>query len=67
MSAKQIQALLESNYQLYQIGTNINQIAKTLNQGKPISLTSKKLDELAKLIDTHINRVADVISSTPAL
>lgn len=67
MSATQIQALRESNYQLYQIGTNINQIAKALNQGKPASLTSQKLDELAKLIDEHTSKVADVISTTPTL
>lgn len=67
MSATQIQALRESNYQLYQIGTNINQIAKALNQGKPASLTSQKLDELAQLIDTHTAKVADVISTTPTL
>lgn len=67
MSATQIQALRESNYQLYQIGTNINQIAKALNQGKSASLTSQKLDELAKLIDEHTSKVADVISTTPTL
>jgi hypothetical protein len=67
MSATQIQALRESNYQLYQIGTNINQIAKALNQGKPTSLTSQKLDELASLIDAHTAKVADVISTTPTL
>lgn len=67
MSSTQIQALRESNYQLYQIGTNINQIAKALNQGKPVSLTSQKLDELAKQIDTHTSKVADVISTTPTL
>lgn len=67
MSATQIQALRESNYQLYQLGKNINQIAKALNQGKPVSLTSQKLDDLAKLIDTHTSKVADVISTTPTL
>ncbi|WP_071058052.1 hypothetical protein [Pelistega sp. MC2] len=67
MSATQIQVLRESNYQLYQLGKNINQIAKALNQGKPISLTSQKLDELSKLIDTHTSKVADVICSTPTL
>lgn len=67
MSTSQIQVLRDSNYQLYQIGKNINQIAKALNHRNAVSLTSQKLDFITKVIETHTNKVADLISTTPTL
>ena len=59
--------LRQSNYQLVQIGKNLNQIAKALNQGQRASLNSQKLEDLRLLINEHTNKVADFISSTPTL
>lgn len=67
MSRTQLQALRESNYQLFQIGKNINQIAKALNQGLPATVSSAELEKIYHFIDKHTEEVRQVIVKTPSL
>ncbi len=67
LTAYRLQSLRNSNYQLFQIGKNINQIAQALNQGAPVSITSLELEKLYKKIDEHTDLVRKVITKTPSL
>lgn len=67
MSRTQLQALRESNYQLFQMGKNINQIAKALNQGLPATVSSTELEKIYRFIDKHTDEVMEVIANTPSL
>ena len=49
--------LYQSNYQLLLIGRNINQIARRLNAGENVSLSSQQITDLKNFIDVHIGKV----------
>lgn len=69
----QRQELKLSNYQLFQIGNNINQIAKRLNtEGNSPTLAEVKrwkndLLNWKKFFDEHKKKVGKLISATPTL
>ena len=54
-------ALYQSNSQLAMIGSNLNQIARHLNAGESVSLTSQNIAELKNLIHQHMNKVGQVL------
>lgn len=54
-------ALYQSNSQLAMIGSNLNQIARHLNAGESVSLTSQNIAELQNLIHQHMNKVGQVL------
>lgn len=62
-SAHEADVLAQSNYQLVMIGRNINQIARRLNAGESVSLSSRQIDELKKFIDEHIGKVNHVLQT----
>lgn len=53
-------ALWDSNYQLRAIGRNLNQITKRLNAGEPGSIKAEQLEELARFIYQHTDKVSAV-------
>lgn len=61
LSTKEIEALYQSNAQLLRIGRNLNQIAKALNSGSQTSISTNLLKDIKDELDTHIEKVADVI------
>ncbi|WDU48977.1 plasmid mobilization relaxosome protein MobC [Taylorella equigenitalis] len=68
----QRQELKQSNYQLYQIGNNINQIAKKLNSegfttSDEIKKWCKELVNWKEYFDLHKTKVGKLISATPIL
>ena len=56
-----IEILRQSNYQLLRIGRNLNQIARQLNIGEEVDLTSQKIDALNDIIDKHTEVVGQVL------
>lgn len=54
----EIEALKKSNYELYKIGVNINQIAKANNTGQPIELP---INQLSHFIQNHVKIVQDIL------
>ncbi|WP_199900176.1 plasmid mobilization relaxosome protein MobC [Neisseria weaveri] len=52
-----------SNYQLVMIGRNLNQIARRLNAGENISLSSQQITDLKKFIDAHVGNVNHVLQT----
>ncbi|WP_028357648.1 plasmid mobilization protein [Brackiella oedipodis] len=61
LTRKEVATLRESNYQLFKIGHNLNQIAKALNQGQSSSLTTTQIKTLNQHIDQHLNEVHTLI------
>ena len=61
LSAAEVEVLHQSNYQLVAIGRNLNQIARNLNMGEGISLTSDQINTLSQFIKQHTQRVGDVL------
>ena len=61
---KEIEALGESNYQLLAIGRNLNQIAKTMNQGLRNSVTLESIEQLREIIDAHTEKVSTAIRAS---
>lgn len=57
MSTYEADMLYQSNYQLLLIGRNINQIARRLNAGENVSLSSQQITDLKNFIDNHIGKV----------
>lgn len=53
-------ALWESSYQLKGIGKNLNQIAKYLNSGMGVTITTENIKALEKVIKLHTHKV-DVV------
>ena len=53
-------ALWESSYQLNAIGNNLNQIAKYLNSGMGVTITTENIKVLSRVIDKHIDKVQRV-------
>lgn len=61
---KEIEALGESNYQLLAIGRNLNQIAKSMNQGLRNSITIESIEQLREIIDAHTDKVSTAIRAS---
>lgn len=57
------EALHSSNYQLLRIGRNLNQIARQMNFGEPVSLTLRHITELKNIIDAHTRKVGHVLQA----
>ncbi|OBX76252.1 hypothetical protein A9308_08945 [Moraxella atlantae] len=58
---KEIEALRASNYELYKIGVNVNQIAKANNAGDMVELP---INRLYNAIQTHINKVKIILNAS---
>ena len=56
----EIEVLKKSNYELYKIGVNVNQIAKANNAGDNMELP---INMLSNKIDSHVNLVMDILKS----
>lgn len=54
----EIEVLKKSNYELYKIGVNINQIAKANNAGDMVELP---INQLYNQIQNHIKVVQDLL------
>lgn len=63
-STKEIEELGESNYQLYSIGRNLNQLAKRLNEGHLEPVTVERIEELRKVIKAHTDSVNRAMSAS---
>ena len=61
LTAAEVEVLFQSNYQLLSIGRNLNQIARQLNMGEGVSLTSEQINALSQFIRQHTQRVSDVL------
>ena len=61
MSTYEADMLYQSNYQLLLIGRNINQIARRLNAGENVSLSSQQIADLKMVIDAHLDKVNHVL------
>lgn len=64
LTASEVKALRESNYQIYKLGVNINQVAKALNMGNATSLSLKELQNLSDAIDKHVAKVGQLLQAT---
>lgn len=64
LTVNEVQALRESNYQIYKLGVNINQVAKAINMGNATSLTLKELQNLNEAIDKHFGEVGKLLQAT---
>ena len=60
----EIEVLKKSNYELYKIGVNINQIAKANNAGDKMELP---INQLYNQIQKHIKVVQDLLKSSTAI
>lgn len=60
----EIEVLKKSNYELYKIGVNVNQIAKANNAGDMIELP---INQLYNQIQKHINVVQDLLKSSTSI
>lgn len=63
LSGAEIEVLRTSNYQLVAIGRNVNQIARRMNAGENVSLSSKQLADLKEFIDAHTGKVGRVLQT----
>ena len=50
-------ALSDSSRQLRSIGTNLNQIAKAMNQGKELTFSQEQIEKLTQYIHRHTEKV----------
>lgn len=57
----EMENLRRSNYELYRLGVNINQIAKALNTGHNIEVKRQMLDDMHKQIAEHTSRVEKIL------
>lgn len=60
----EIEVLKKSNYELYKIGVNINQIAKANNIGNMIDLP---INKLYKKIQDHLDIVQKLLNSSTSI
>lgn len=60
----EIEVLKKSNYELYKIGVNINQIAKANNAGDKMELP---INMLSNKIDSHVNLVMGILKSNSSI
>lgn len=63
LTAAEIEALYQSNSQLLRIGRNLNQIAKQFNSLEGGSITSEQIAALQKIINTHTEKVGELLLS----
>lgn len=63
-SMSEIETLGESNYQLFAIGRNLNQIVRRLNEGQYEPITVERIKTLSRLIAKHTNAVSDAIRAS---
>lgn len=63
LSAFEADVLSQSNYQLVMIGRNLNQIARRLNAGENVSLSSQQITDLKKFIEAHVGKVNHVLQT----
>ena len=64
LTLNEVTAVQHSNYQLYKLGVNLNQIAKALNSQQSTNLSSKQLDDLQVTIDKHFTTVGKLIQKS---
>lgn len=57
----EMENLRRSNYELYRLGVNINQIAKALNAGHDVEVGKAMLDDMHQQIAEHISRVEKIL------
>lgn len=60
----EIEVLKKSNYELYKIGINVNQIAKANNAGDKMELP---INMLSNKIDSHVNLVMGILKSNSSI
>ncbi len=60
-SPEELNALYQSNFQLVALGRNINQIARQLNAGEPVSLSTQFLADIKQMIDKHTEKVGQIL------
>jgi|GEM_PF-3462283 hypothetical protein len=60
----EIEVLKKSNYELYKIGVNVNQIAKANNAGDKMELP---INMLSNKIDSHVNLVMGILKSNSSI
>lgn len=60
----EIEVLKKSNYELYKIGVNVNQIAKANNDGDKMELP---INMLSNKIDSHVNLVMGILKSNSSI
>ncbi len=61
LNGKELELLRQSNYQLYKIGVNLNQIAKAMNAGEEKEL---EIEQLMEFIDSHVENVKVLLNNT---
>ncbi len=61
LNGKELELLRQSNYQLYKIGVNLNQIAKAINAGEEKEL---EIEQLIEFIDSHVENVKVLLNNT---
>ncbi len=61
LNGKELELLRQSNYQLYKIGVNLNQIAKAMNAGEEKELA---IEQLIELINSHVEQVKILLNNT---
>ncbi|QRQ83282.1 plasmid mobilization relaxosome protein MobC [Paralysiella testudinis] len=66
LSAAEVDALYQSNYQLLRIGRNLNQIARQLNAMEAASITTAEIRQLADVIDRHTEHVGRLLLANRA-
>lgn len=64
LTMNEVKAVQHSNYQLYKIGVNINQIAKALNSLQSANLSSRFLKQLHESIDKHFTTIGNLIQKS---
>lgn len=60
----EIEVLKKSNYELYKIGVNVNQIAKANNAGDKMELP---INMLSNKVDSHVNLVMGILKSNSSI
>ncbi len=60
----EIDVLGESNYQLLALGRNLNQIARSLNEGRYEPVTIERIEALSQLIKKHTEVVSSAIRAS---
>ncbi len=61
LNGKELELLRQSNYQLYKIGVNLNQIAKAMNAGEEKELA---IEQLTEFINSHVEQVKILLNNT---
>ena len=64
LTANEVAAVQHSNYQLYKLGVNLNQIAKALNSQQRTNLSSQLITELQETINKHFTTVGSLIQKS---